>query len=180
MTEAYVLGKPFAGWSKINLGGIETPPCSYLTNVPMDLLTFFCNWFEDNNAVIDLDFESEGLGTFSLSNVSLRFNHYDIERYRRLDLNDIISSAELFSKNIADDLDVWSLWHIEQYEFLEDNEYESSIIIFLDGFSKLKNYLKMCGKDIKYCDCVLKLFKDVANQQRNILIEEHNHIMRKV
>lgn len=167
------LDKPFAGWTKIHIGDVNTPSCSYLTDIPGDFINFFCNWFETGEATISLNYEEYGEGYIQISNCNMKIKtDKKYLTYRRTDCEEMTLFAERFTKDLADNLDLWIIWHLEQYDLQNEESLRLLTIEFLDKVNKLSQYLEMCGRNVIYCQSILSISKEVFENQFAILLKE--------
>lgn len=136
-----MLTKPFAGWTDITLDNKSFFRCSYLTDVPMDLLIEFIKCLETKQEC-KIEFDAEGWEHCLIVNTQnskeIIFNEKKTEIISKKNIYDL--SKELIS-DIESYLDDWVMWEpcIEVESKKEIKNRKNKMIKLLKKIKELTN-----------------------------------------
>lgn len=134
-----MIKKPAHGWCTFELGDFKGTP-SYLTDVPMELLSLFLRYFSDGQSICDFDEEGSSFSLI-LNGCSI----YIIEEDNQSVLHDfsdfdVSNLASELIKDIEADKEAWIDWLCyDEMSAEERNERRKEIE------KKIRELSKVCG-----------------------------------
>lgn len=136
-----MLSNPKAGWCELEIGNFKGSP-SYLTDVPVDLLTAFIDYYKKGIGVAFFDEEGSEFNLL-LSNYSAYIIYVDCENksilYEFPDI-DIDNLAKELIVDIKSNIDSWASFYVSavSYVFWHDKVKLTTLISELEWLVKCK------------------------------------------